>query len=162
MRSVLQACALVGGERGTDGIECECTDVIDACVEFPTRLCVAGDIVVRPDHIARLPDALGMGGIVLIGKVEVVVAVGEERLVVAVHHHDDGAVEITQLFQEGGEGGIGRFHERAVFIGPGDNFVGHTFDGKVQLLVGGHQARVIGGVVLHRHVVDEDRLVALL
>ena len=121
--AILQARTLIGCEWSSYGVEGECSNVIDACIQRFARLGVAGDIVVRPHHVARLPDALGVRRLVLVGKVEVVIAVGKERLVVTVHHHDHGAVELAQLVQKVGERFIRGIHKGAILVCPRDDLI---------------------------------------
>ena len=60
------------------------------------RLVTTGNVVVSPNDVVGLPQALLVGGVVLAGKPLIVELGREERLVVAPEHHDHLAVELAQ------------------------------------------------------------------
>ena len=87
---------LVVGQRGADQLNELRGQVVGGQVVDLARLVAAGNVVVGPNDVVGLPQALLMRGVVLVGKPLVVELGREERLVVAPEHHDHLAVELAQ------------------------------------------------------------------
>ena len=160
---------LVVGQWCADQLHQLGGQVVDGQIVDLARLVAAGNVVVGPDDVVGLPQALLMRSVVLAGKPLIVELGREERLVVAPEHHDHLAVEIAQGIEEVAQRLVGLLDARDVLVDIGECAVldglgvqiGRV-DVQVHLLICRQQARIVARVVLHGHVKDELRVGVLV
>ena len=160
---------LVVGQRGADQLHQLGRQVVGGQVVDLARLVAAGNVVVGPNDVIGLPQALLVRGVVLAGKPLIVELGREERLMVAPEHHDHLAVELAQGVKEVAQRLVGLLNARNILVDIGERTVldglgvqvGRV-DVQVQLLVDRQQARVVARVVLHGHVEDKLRIGVLV
>ena len=160
---------LVVGEGCADQLHKLGGQVVGGQVVNLARLVATGNVVVSPDDVVGLPQALLVGGVILAGKPLIVELGREERLVVAPEHHDHLAVELAQGVEEVTQRLVGLLNARDVLVDIGERAV---LDGlgvqvgrvdiQVHLLVDRQQARIVARVVLHGHVEDKLRVGVLV
>ena len=107
---------LVVGERCADQLHQLGGQIVGGQVIDLARLVAAGNVVVGPDDVVGLPQALLMRSVVLAGKPLVIELGREERLVVAPEHHDHLAVELAQGVEEVAQRLVGLLDARDILV----------------------------------------------
>ena len=114
---------LVVGERCADQLHQLGGQIVGGQVVDLACLVAAGNVVVGPNDVVGLPQALLVGGVILVGKPLVVELGREERLMVAPEHHDHLAIEFVQGVEEVAQRLVGLLNARDVLVDIGQRAV---------------------------------------